>query len=123
MYEHFSHVLRNCIELKEYQANSFCLKTTVRPKQTLKQSFKLLFPLSLSMLLKKKMLKGEARRVRLKVLKNQLQKVMCARQAGREADVGDEEVDVVGGVDEVRVFGYESEEFTLSEILRRKRLS
>ena len=34
----------------------------------------------------------------------------------------DEDVDVVGGVDEVGVSGYESEGFTLSEILRRKRL-
>ena len=34
----------------------------------------------------------------------------------------DEDVDVVGGVEEVGVSGYESEGFTLSEILRRKRL-
>ena len=40
-----------------------------------------------------------------------------------EADVDDEDVDVVGGVDEVGVCGYESEDSTLSEILRRKRLS
>ena len=33
----------------------------------------------------------------------------------------DEDVDVVGGVDEVGVSGYESEGFTLSEILHRKR--
>ena len=45
-------------------------------------------------------------------------------EAGTEAVVEDEDedVDVVGGVDEVRVSGYESEGFTLSEILRRKRL-
>ena len=45
-------------------------------------------------------------------------------EAGTEADVEDEDedVDVVGGVDEVGVSGYESEGFTLSEILRRKRL-
>ena len=43
-------------------------------------------------------------------------------EAGTEADVEDEDedVDVVGGVDEVGVSGYESEGFTLSEILRRK---
>ena len=34
----------------------------------------------------------------------------------------DEDVDVVGGVDEVGVSGYEFEGFTPSEILRRKRL-
>ena len=45
-------------------------------------------------------------------------------EAGTEADVEDEDedVDVVGGVDEVAVSGYESEGLTLSEILRRKRL-
>ena len=45
-------------------------------------------------------------------------------KAGTEVDAEDEDedVDVVGGVDEVGVSGYESEGFTLSEILRRKRL-
>ena len=45
-------------------------------------------------------------------------------EAGTEADAEneDEDIDVVGGVDEVGVSGYESEGFTLSEILRRKRL-
>ena len=49
---------------------------------------------------------------------------VCETEAGTEADVEeeDEDIDVVGGVDEVGVSGYESEEFTLSEILRRKRL-
>ena len=49
---------------------------------------------------------------------------MCETEAGIEIDVADEDedVDVVGGVDEVGVSGYESEGFTLSEILRRKRL-
>ena len=49
---------------------------------------------------------------------------MCKTEAGAEADVEDEDedVDVVGGVDEVGVSVYESEGFTLSEILRRKRL-
>ena len=48
---------------------------------------------------------------------------VCETEAGTEADVEDEDadVDVVGGVDEVGVSGYESEGFTLSEILRRKR--
>ena len=45
-------------------------------------------------------------------------------KAGTEADAEDEDedVDVVGGVDEIGLSGYESEGFTLSEILRRKRL-
>ena len=49
---------------------------------------------------------------------------VCETEAGTEADVEDEDedFDAVGDVDEVRVSGYESEGFTLSEILRRKRL-
>ena len=49
---------------------------------------------------------------------------VCKTKAGTEADMEDEDedVDVVGGVDEVGVSGYESEGFTLSEIFRRKRL-
>ena len=49
---------------------------------------------------------------------------VCEAEAGTEADVEDEDedVDVVGGVDEVGLSGYESEGFTLSEILRRNRL-
>ena len=35
----------------------------------------------------------------------------------------DEDVDVVGGVGEIGVSGYESERFTLSEILQRKSLA
>ena len=48
---------------------------------------------------------------------------VCETVVGTEADVEgeDEDVDVVGGVDEVGVSGYESEGLTLSEILRRKR--
>ena len=49
---------------------------------------------------------------------------VCETEAVTEADAEDEneDVDVVGGVDEVGLSGYESEGFTLSEILRRKRL-
>ena len=49
---------------------------------------------------------------------------VCKTEAGTEADVEDavEDVDVVDGVDEVGVSGYDSEVFTLSEILRRNRL-
>ena len=50
---------------------------------------------------------------------------VCEAEAGTEADVEDEDEDddIVGGVDEVGVSGYESEGFTLSEILRRQRLA
>ena len=49
---------------------------------------------------------------------------LCETEGGTEADAEDEDdgVDVVGGVDAFGVSGYESEGFTLSEILRRKRL-
>ena len=49
---------------------------------------------------------------------------VCETEAGTESDVADEDedVDFVGGVDQVGVSGYESEGFTLSEIHRRKRL-
>ena len=46
---------------------------------------------------------------------------VCETEAGTEADVEDKEY--FDGVDEVGVSGYESEGFTLSEILRRKRLA
>ena len=50
---------------------------------------------------------------------------VCKTEAGTEADLEDEDedVDVVGGVDEVGVSGYESVGFTLSEILRQMRLA
>ena len=50
---------------------------------------------------------------------------VCKTKAGTEADVEDEDhnSDVVGGIDEVGVSGYEGEGFTLSEILRGKRLA
>ena len=49
---------------------------------------------------------------------------VCETEAGTESDVEDEDedVDVVGGVEEVGFSGYESEGFTLSEILRRNTL-
>ena len=49
---------------------------------------------------------------------------LCETKAGTEvgAEDEDEDVDVVGGVVEVGLSGYESEGFTLLEILRRKRL-
>ena len=48
---------------------------------------------------------------------------VCETKAGTEVDVEDEDVDVVGGVADVGVSRYESEGFTLSEILCRRRLS
>ena len=49
---------------------------------------------------------------------------VCETEAGTEADAEyeDEDVDVVGGMDEVGLSGYESEGFKLSEIPRCKRL-
>ena len=38
---------------------------------------------------------------------------VCQTEAGTEADMEDNNVDVVAGVDEVGVSGYESEGFTL----------
>ena len=50
---------------------------------------------------------------------------VCETETGTEADVQDEDedVDVVGGVDEVGVSGYECGGLTLSKILRRKKLA
>ena len=48
---------------------------------------------------------------------------MRETEAGTEADLKDEDVNVVGGVDEVGVPGYKSEGFTLSEILQKKKRS
>ena len=49
---------------------------------------------------------------------------MRETKAGTEADAEDEneDVDIVGGLDEIGISGYESEGFTLSEILHHKRL-
>ena len=50
---------------------------------------------------------------------------MCETEAGTEADVedADGDFDVVRGVDEVWISGYESEGFTLSKNFRQKRLA
>ena len=48
---------------------------------------------------------------------------VCETEAGTEAEVEDKDGNVVGGIAEVAVSGYESEGFTLSEILRRRRLA
>ena len=48
---------------------------------------------------------------------------VCETEGGTEVYVEDEEVHVVCGVDELGVSGYESEGFTLSEILRRKKFT
>ena len=49
---------------------------------------------------------------------------ICETEAGTEANAEDEDedVDVIGGVDEGGLSGYVSERLTLSEILRRRRL-
>ena len=48
---------------------------------------------------------------------------MCARQAVTEADCLEEDIDAVGSVKDLGLSGYESEEFTLPEIPREKRLA
>ena len=48
---------------------------------------------------------------------------VCETEAGTEADVEDKDVNIVAGIEDAGVSGYESEGFTLSETLRRKRLS
>ena len=48
---------------------------------------------------------------------------VCETETGTEADVENEDVVVVGGIDEAGFSLFESEGFTLSEILRRKRLA
>ena len=110
-----------------------CLKTVSsslrklnRPKRTINQLLKLLFPLPLLLSPKKLLLereRGEQSPVGGPAGPIEVGGV-CETEAGTESDVEDEEedVDVVGGVDEVGVSGYNSEGFTLSEILRRKRL-
>ena len=105
---------------------SSSLRKLTCPKRTINQLFKLLFPLPLLMSPKKMLLereRGEDSPVGGPQGPIEVGGV-CETEAGTEADVKaeDEDVDVVGGVDEVGVSGYDSEGFTLSEILRRKRL-
>ena len=103
---------------------SSSLRRSLRPKWTINQLFKLLFPLPLLLSRKKKLLeRGEESPVG--GLEGPIEvSGVCETEAGTEADAEDEDedVDVAGGVDEVGPSGYESEGFTLSEILRRKRL-
>ena len=107
------------------KASSF-VRRLVCPERTISQLFKLLFPLTLLMSPKRSCWRERKRRGescgRSEGTKWNRR---CERdRGGTEADVEDEDedVDVVGGFDEVGVSGYESEGFTLSEILRRKRL-
>ena len=102
---------------------SSCLRRLIRPKRILRQFLKLLFPLPLMMPPKKRWLeRGEESPVGCPKGPNE---VGCETEAGTVADVEDEDedVDVVGCIDEVGISGYESECFTLSEVLRRKRLA
>ena len=98
---------------------SSCLKTLVRPKRTLSRFFELLFPLPFLMSPKRKLLERQARRPEGSEGPNKVSGV-CETEAGTEARVEDanEDLDVVGGVDEVGFSGHKSEGFTLSEILR-----
>ena len=97
-----------------------CLKTLVYPKRTLSQLVELLFPFFCWRPRRKSCWRGRRGK-------------SCGRSRGTnwsaqvwtEADVEDkvEDVNVVGSVDEVGVYGYESDGFTPSEYLRRKRLA
>ena len=104
---------------------SSCLKTVVRPKRTLGQLFKLLFPLPLLTSPKKTLLERcEKKPVGGPEGPNEVSGV-CETEAATEGDVedADEDVDVDGDVEEAGVTGYESEGFRFSEILRRKKLA
>ena len=48
---------------------------------------------------------------------------VCDTEPDTEVDVEDEDVNVVGGVPDAVISGYESEEFILSETIRRRRLA
>ena len=104
---------------------SSSLRKLVCPKRTISQLFKLLCSLSLFDVPKENVAgeRGEETPVGAPEGPIEIDSV-CETEAGTEADVEveDEDVDVVGGMDEVGVPGYESEGFTLSEILRRKNL-
>ena len=103
---------------------SFSLRKLVRPKRTINQLFKPLFPFFFLLSPKKKVAgeRGEKSPVGGPERPNDVDSV-CETESGAEADVEDEDADVdVDGVDEVGVSGYESEGFTLSDIFRRKRL-
>ena len=103
---------------------SSSLRRLTRPKRTKSQLFKLMFPLPFLLSPKEMCLeRGEESPVGGPEGPFEVGGV-CETKAGTESDVEnkDEDIDVVGGVDEVGASGYESEGFTLSEILRRKRL-
>ena len=107
---------------------SSSLRNLVRPKRTISQLFNRLFHLRLLLSPKKKLLKRERERGEESPAGGPEGPTevgsVCETEAGTETDVEDEDedVDFVGGVDEVGVSEYQSEGFTLSEILRGKRL-
>ena len=105
---------------------SICFRTLVCLKRTLRQFLELLFPLPLLMSPNGKFMEREARRVLWGVREGPIELGgVFETEAATEAEVEDEDEDVyvVGGVDEVGLSGYESEGFTLSVFLRRKRLA
>ena len=96
------------------------MKTSVGPMWTLNQLFAVLFPLSSSDAPEEKVAGERGEESPVGGPKGPAED-LCETELGTEADVEDEDVDVVRGIDEAGVSGYESEGFTLSEILRRKR--
>ena len=87
---------------------SSSLRRLTRPKRSINQLFKLLFPLPLLLSPKKMLLDIEARRVPVGGPEGPIEVGgVCETEAGTEVDVKDEDedVDVVGGVDGVGVSG------------------
>ena len=68
-----------CFELCLKKASS-CSRRLVRPKWTVSQLFKLLFPLPLLLSAKRNLLEGEARRVLWQVQRDQMKYVVSSRQ-------------------------------------------
>ena len=104
---------------------SSSLRRSIRFKWTINQLFKLLFPLPPVVFPEENVAGERGEESPVGGLEGPIEAGgVCETEAGTEVDAEDEDenVDVVGGVDEVGLSGYESEGFTLSEILRRKRL-
>ena len=59
---------------------SSCWRRLIRPKRTISQQFKCLFPLPILMSPNRKLLEREARRVLLEVQRDQMKEAVCARQ-------------------------------------------
>ena len=108
------------LNFEAYQKKALsCSMTLVRPKRTLSQLFELLFNLPIFDVLEVNVFGNRGEESLVGGPEGPIEvSGVCETEVGTEADVEDEDVDVVGGVDRVGVSGYESEGFTLSEFLR-----